>query len=81
MTRYGWTWFGAEDDPDERGTGWIEVGPLDEDGYLSGDAVCEIICRDFERVRVEHPDWIEGKERDAAMIVDALNAREETIAA
>jgi hypothetical protein len=70
---YGWTWFGPEDDPDERGTGWIEIGRLDENGNLGGDPICEIICRNFEQVKAEHPEWIEAREKQAEHIVRALN--------
>lgn len=82
MIRYGWTWFGPEDDPDERGTAWIEVGPLTEvEGLevMDADAVCEIICRNFDAVKREHPEWIEAKEAQAQKIANALTLREDVL--
>lgn len=73
MTKFGWTWFGPEDDPDERGTGRISIEPLDEEGFLSGEEIAVIICRDYERVKAEHPEWIAAKEKCAELIVRALN--------
>jgi hypothetical protein len=70
-TRYGWTWIEGEDD--QQGDSWIEVGPLDEHGYLSGDELAVIVCRNYEQVRAAHPEWIEAKERAALHIVSALN--------
>ena len=73
---YAWTWFEPQDSSDDDGTGWISVEPLNLDGTLSGDEVCVIICRNYESVRRDHPDWITHKEADAQFIVDALNALE-----
>lgn len=86
MKRYGWGFFGPEDDPDERGTAWIEIGPLeksDDDGieYLTGDSLAEIIMRDFDKNKVEHPEWFEYNQKDAELICSALNVREAVLEA
>lgn len=73
---FGWAWFGPEDDPDESGTAWISIEPLNRDGSLCGDELCVIICRNYEAVKRENPDLISCKERDAQRIVAALNAAE-----
>jgi hypothetical protein len=77
---FGWTWYLPEDDPDDRGTGWIEIGPLDEYETLSGGNLCEIICRNYDSVKVDHPEWIETKEATATLIVNALNVCAEATA-
>lgn len=77
-TRYGWTWYLPADDPDERGSGWISIETLDEDGSLSGDEIAVVMCRNYDAVLAEHPEWISDKEAAAQLIVDVLNsAREE----
>lgn len=78
--RYGWGWIEGEDD--DAGTDWISIEPLVVEGgeeILAGDEMAVIICRDADRVRREHPEWIEGKERTATLIVNALNLREEVL--
>lgn len=70
MSKYGWTWIEGEDD--DTGDSWIQIGQLDKDGHLS-EEMAIIMCRDYEQVKREHPEWIENKEGDAGLIVDALN--------
>lgn len=70
--RYGWGWIDGEDD--ELGNAWIQISTLDEQSYLE-EEMAVIMCRDVERVRREHPEWIAQKEAEAKIIVDALNAR------
>jgi hypothetical protein len=74
VLRYGWAWIEGEDD--DAGNSWIQIGPLDhtEYGTFQSDEMAVIMCRNYERVRSDHPEWIEWKERDAQKIVDALNA-------
>ena len=69
---FGWTWIDGEDD--NAGNAWIQISPL-EDGIYASDEMAIIMCRNYERVRVEHPEWIENMEFEAQTIVDALNAR------
>jgi hypothetical protein len=63
-TDYGWSWIEGEDD--NEGETWIEIAHL-------GEEIAVIICRDYETVKRDHPEWIAQKERDATMIVRALN--------
>jgi hypothetical protein len=75
--KYGWTWIEGEDD--DAGNSWIQIGELEVDGYsgyVMGEEMAIVMCRNFERVKYEHPEWIEQKERDAQLIVDALNRKE-----
>lgn len=75
---WAWTWVDGEDD--EEGKSWIQIGTLDDEGYVE----------DKEAV-VMHRDHIEGrsllsleqwederarKERVATLICDALNGVE-----
>jgi len=79
---YGWTWYLPEDDPDERGTAWISIEPLEIDGdmeVMSGDEIAVIMCRNYDQVKVEHPDWIANDEKNAELICSALNLREEVL--
>lgn len=69
--KFAWTWIDGEDD--DAGDAWIQIGPVEDDGSLC-EEMAFIMCRDFERVKVEHPEWIVNKEHDAQTIVDALNA-------
>lgn len=68
---FGWAWIDGEDD--DRGNAWIQIGSVDADGSLA-DEMAIIMCRDFESVKVQHPEWVAFKESDAQRIVDALNA-------
>jgi hypothetical protein len=69
--RYGWTWI--EGDDEQEGDSWIHIGPFEDDGALA-DEMATILCRNYEQVKREHPEWIAVKERAAQTIVDALNA-------
>lgn len=70
--KYGWTWIEGEDD--ETGNSWIQIGPLE--GEYQSEELATIMCRNYEKVKVENPQWIEQKEKDAQRIVDALNLYE-----
>lgn len=79
---WGWTWIEGEDD--EAGNSWIQIGPLEDDGdgiLVQPEEVAVIMCRDFDRVKAEHPEWIAAKERDAERIVAALNGVPQVVSA
>lgn len=62
---YSWHWVDGEDR--DVGNSWIQISDPD------GEEIAVIMCRDYDRVRREHPEWIASKEIDAQIIVDALD--------
>ena len=75
-TTWGWGWVDGEDE--EEGNRWIQIGALEpsECGPVLGEEEAIIMCRNFDRVEAEHPEWIRQKEAMATRICDALNAQE-----
>lgn len=67
--RYGWGWIDGEDD--DAANKWIQISPLDEAGNLE-EEMAVIMCRNFDKVQREHPEWIAEKERIANKICAAL---------
>ena len=62
---YGWTWIDGEDAEAENK--WIQIS------YPDGEEMATIMCRNFETVERDHPEWIAQKETAASEIVAALN--------
>ena len=65
FTCYTWVWIDGEDD--NEGDSWIQIS------YPDGEEMAVVMCRDFETVKREHPEWIDQKQNAANQIVTALN--------
>jgi hypothetical protein len=63
--KFGWTWIDGEDD--NKGTDWIQIGAVQEDGTL-GDGICVLILRHAKHNAHVRPEL----ERKAKIITEAL---------
>lgn len=77
-TEFGYTFFGPDEDPDERGTAWFSIGPVEEDGTVQ-DEVAVVIFRNHDVNAEQHPEWLTDAEARAQQVALALTLREDVL--
>lgn len=72
--KFGWGWIDGEDD--NEGDKWIQISELDysDPNHPSlGEEIATLMLRNYDENIQRFPGLKEQKEREAQMIVDALN--------